>query len=112
MEVGRFTGLEGEAMLDAASRLAGEVAVTRRERGSVVVAGEERLEVPAVGGLRVSDPTGAGDLYAAGYLYARQNGGGRRDAAMNGAAAAAEVITHVGARPERPLSGLMPYRGG
>ena len=111
MEVGSFTGLEGDAMLDAASRLAGEVAVTRREKGSVIVAGDERVAVPAVDGLRVSDPTGAGDLYAAGYLFAKQGGGDRHEAAANGTAAAAEIITHVGARPEQPLSDLIPFKG-
>ena len=98
-------------MLDAASKLAGEVAVTRRDRGSVIVAGGDRVEVPAKQGLTVSDPTGAGDLYAAGYLHARLNGGDLREAAGNGTAAAAEIITHVGARPEQPLSGLMPFGG-
>ena len=110
-EIGRLTGRKGDAMLDAASKLAGEVAVTRRERGSVIVAGGDRVEVPAKQGLTVSDPTGAGDLYAAGYLHARLNGGDLREAAGNGTAAAAEIITHVGARPEQPLSGLMPFGG-
>ena len=111
MEVERATGLKGDAMLDAAPRLAGEIAVTRSEKGSVVLAGEDILAVPAQTGLAVSDATGAGDMYAAGYLCARLNGGDRREAAMNGTAAAAEVITHMGARPEQRLSDLMPYQG-
>ena len=110
-EIGRMTGQEGDAMLDAASGLAAEVVVTKSERGSVILAGGERVAVPAMEGVTATDPTGAGDLYAAGYLHARQGGGDRREAAMNGTAAAAEVITHLGARPERPLVELMPYRG-
>ena len=110
-EIGRLTGREGDAMLEAAAKLAGEVVVTRRERGSVVVAGDDRVEVPAKQGLTVSDTTGAGDLYAAGYLHARQSGGDLREAAGNGTAAAAEIITHVGARPEQALSGLIPFGG-
>ena len=77
----------------------------------MVVSGTERIRVDAKKGISVVDTTGAGDLFAAGYLHARQLGGSLEDAAMNGTAAAAEIISHVGARPEQPLSSLVPFRG-
>lgn len=111
IEIEALTGLKGEAMLDAVAGMASEVAVTFGEEGSVVVSGTERIRVDAKKGISVVDTTGAGDLFAAGYLHARQLGGSLEDAAMNGTAAAAEIISHVGARPEQPLSSLVPFRG-
>jgi sugar/nucleoside kinase (ribokinase family) len=82
------------------------VVATRSARGSVVVAGDERHEVPAHPVDEVVDTTGAGDLYAAGFLYGFARGRDLRTCARLGGVAAAEVISHLGARPERPLSEL------
>ena len=83
-------------------------AVTRSARGSLVVAGAEVHEVPAAPVGRVVDTTGAGDLYAAGFLHGLARGMGPAACARLGGLAAAEVIAHVGARPERPLRELIP----
>jgi sugar/nucleoside kinase (ribokinase family) len=81
-------------------------ALTRSERGSVVVTGDDHFEVPAHPVESVVDTTGAGDLYAAGFLHGVATGRDLRTCAALGAVAAAEVISHVGARPEVSLADL------
>ena len=81
-------------------------AVTRSEQGSLVVAGDETQEIPAVRVGEVVDTTGAGDLYAAGFLYGLTHGYDFGTAARVGALCAAEVISHLGARPETSLAEL------
>ena len=61
--------------------------------------------------LGVSDTTGAGDLYAAGFLHGLSRGWGLADCARLGGVAAAEIIGHFGARPETPLSQLAEAAG-
>jgi len=82
-------------------------ALTRSGKGSVVVSGEEVHVVdahPVAGG--VVDTTGAGDLYAAGFLYGFTHGYDLGTSARLGSLAAAEVISHLGARPETSLAAL------
>jgi sugar/nucleoside kinase (ribokinase family) len=74
--------------------------VTRSAAGSVVAHGEAVLVIPAIAIPRVVDVTGAGDLYAAGFLFGFTQGIGHARSAQLGSLAAAEVISHVGARPE------------
>ena len=81
-------------------------ALTRSEHGSVVVAGHEVHVVPAHRVARVVDTTGAGDLYAAGFLFGLSRGRELATCARLGSLAAAEVISHVGARPMAPLAEL------
>jgi sugar/nucleoside kinase (ribokinase family) len=81
-------------------------ALTRSERGSVVVTEDEVIEVPAHPVEQVVDTTGAGDLYAAGFLYGYSRGLDLRTCGRLGSLAAAEVISHVGARPEADLAEL------
>lgn len=90
--------------LDAVAELCEVAAVTRGEQGSIVVAGAERVAVAAEPVARVVDTTGAGDLYAAGFLFGLANGMDLRRCAELGSRAAAEVIGHVGARPQVALS--------
>ncbi|MGZ0187775.1 MAG: adenosine kinase [Alphaproteobacteria bacterium] len=93
----------------AATAAAGEVAIaalTRGAAGSVAVAGGERVVVPAEPVDKVLDTTGAGDLYAAGFLFGLSQGRPLDDCARLGGLAAAEVISHYGARPERSLADI------
>jgi sugar/nucleoside kinase (ribokinase family) len=83
------------------------VVVTRGDQGSLVVTPEAVYEVGAVRVPEVVDSTGAGDLYAAGFLYGLTQGWDLVHCAQAGAAAAAEVISHFGARPERDLAELV-----
>ncbi|WP_420394471.1 adenosine kinase [Acuticoccus sp.] len=100
--------------LDAAcERLAGLVpmaVVTMGEHGARVLAGAERIDVPAVP-TRVVDLTGAGDLFAAGFLLGRARGAAPEPSARLGAFAAAEVISHFGARPQTRLEALAREAG-
>ena len=85
--------------------------VTRSEKGCLVVTREETAAVPASRVERVVDATGAGDLFAAGFLVGLSRGADYRDAARLGALVAAEVIQHLGARPETPLKALAQDNG-
>ena len=82
-------------------------ALTRSARGSIILMGEEVHVIDAQPVAHVVDTTGAGDLYAAGFLYGFTGGRGPYDSGRIGAIAAAEVITHFGARPETSLSELL-----
>lgn len=83
-------------------------AVTRSEKGSVIVTRDDVHAVPAHPVAQVIDTTGAGDLFAAGFLRGLTQGKPLTDCARIGAIAAAEVISHVGPRPLVPLVGLLP----
>jgi len=80
--------------------------VTRSEKGCLVVTREETDAVPASPIERLVDATGAGDLFAAGFLVGLSRGADYRSCARLGALAAAEVIQHIGARPETSLKAL------
>jgi sugar/nucleoside kinase (ribokinase family) len=82
-------------------------AITRSERGSLVASADAVHEVPAAPVERVVDTTGAGDLYAAGFLHGLTRGLPLPDCARIGGIAAAEIISHVGARPEADLARLV-----
>ena len=77
--------------------------VTRSEKGCVVVKGEDVLASPAHPVSAVVDVTGAGDLFASGFLCGFTNGKSLYESARLGSMAAAEVISHIGARPEVKL---------
>lgn len=81
-------------------------ALTRSEKGSVVVSGDEVHVIDAVKVDKVVDTTGAGDAYAAGFLFGYTQGHDLAMCGRLGGVAAAEVISHYGARPERPLKEL------
>jgi sugar/nucleoside kinase (ribokinase family) len=82
-----------------------EVAVlTRSEKGAIIVANGDSATVAAEPVSQVVDTTGAGDLYASGFLYGYTRSRPLRECARLGALAAAEVIGHFGARPETRLA--------
>jgi sugar/nucleoside kinase (ribokinase family) len=85
--------------------------ITRSEKGCLVVTREETDAIPASPIARVVDATGAGDLFAAGFLVGLARGADNRTAAQLGALAAAEVIQHLGARPETSLKDLARDNG-
>jgi sugar/nucleoside kinase (ribokinase family) len=80
--------------------------VTRGEKGALATRGGERAEVAAEPVNEVVDTTGAGDLFAAGFLFGYTGGKGLEQSLRLGAIAAAEVIQHYGARPEADLKQL------
>jgi sugar/nucleoside kinase (ribokinase family) len=85
--------------------------VTRSEKGCIVVNPEDIEAVPAFPVERVVDTTGAGDLFAAGFLAGLARGADDRICGRLGALAAAEVIGHLGARPESSLKDLARENG-
>jgi sugar/nucleoside kinase (ribokinase family) len=86
-------------------------AVTRSEKGSMVIAAAEPVEIAAEPVDRVVDTTGAGDQYAAGFLYGLARGLPLGDCGRLGSIAAAEVISHYGPRPLVPLQQLAARAG-
>lgn len=87
------------------------VVVTRSELGAIIVDASGTTRVDAVPVPHVVDVTGAGDLFAAGVLYAVVAGLGLERGGQLGALAASEVISHLGARPEQPLQALAAKAG-
>jgi len=81
--------------------------LTRSEKGSLIVAGEEVHVIDAERVGAVVDTTGAGDLYASGFLYGWTHGYGLARAGRIASIAAAEAISHVGARPQTSLKALV-----
>jgi sugar/nucleoside kinase (ribokinase family) len=96
-----------EEALEATRKEAKIAALTRSEKGSIVIKGSETYSVPAAPVAKVVDTTGAGDLYASGFLFGLTQGKTLAECARLGGIAAAEVISHVGARPEQALRGLI-----
>ncbi len=82
------------------------IAVTRSEKGCVIINGGETLEVPAHPVAKVVDTTGAGDQFAAGFLFGLVRGYDLYQCGELGCLAASEVISHVGPRPETALAQL------
>ena len=98
--------------LQAARRDCRIACLTRSEKGSVVLRGEELHVIDAEPVDRVIDTTGAGDQYAAGFLYGYTNGYGLADSGRIAGIMAAEVISHYGARPEVDVAALVRARIG
>jgi len=105
---------ETEDFDSAAAAVRGHVeiaALTRSEQGSVILGGGAAHKVAAAPVARVIDSTGAGDLYAAGFLYGLTRGLPLPKCGAIGSLCAAEIISHVGARPETSLAQLAAAAG-
>jgi sugar/nucleoside kinase (ribokinase family) len=85
--------------------------VTRGAEGSIVISADETLAVPAAPVAEVVDTTGAGDLFAAGFLAGLSRDMSLNDCARLGGLAAAEIIGHIGARPQQNLADLARQSG-
>lgn len=100
-----------EAALSTAAKHAPLVIVTRSEKGCVVRSGPTRIEEPAAAISALVDTTGAGDLFAAGFLFGLTRGDELDVCAKMGCLAASEIIQHIGARPEADLKALFQQHG-
>ena len=114
--IDELAALTGEAAFEAGlAALAPKVAtlvVTRGEHGAVALAKGERAEVSAEPIAKVVDTTGAGDLFAAGFLSGHVRGAPLAECLKLGAICASEIISHYGARPEADLRALVAGRAG
>lgn len=107
-----FDTSDPEEAFQKARTLCEITVITRGAKGAVAVCGEERFEIPAEPIGKVIDTTGAGDLFAAGFLTGLARGKTIQDCLQMGALAAAEIISHYGARPEISLSDLIAKKVG
>jgi len=89
-----------------AKNIAEIVAITRGAKGSVIVNGDKQEKISVPSGLNVVDTTGAGDLYASGFLYGYTNGNSLAECGRLATVAASEIVGHMGARPEVNLADL------
>ena len=85
--------------------------LTRSAKGSVIFADGQSTAIPADPVAKVIDTTGAGDLYAAGFLFGLSKGLGHEKSGRLASLSAAEIISHIGARPETNLAVLARQRG-
>lgn len=102
---------EFDEALQAVKQWKGTAALTRSAKGCVVAHRNDVHVIDAVPVPRVIDTTGAGDQFAAGFLYGLSRGKHLADCGRLGVIAAGEVITHYGARPETPLNVLAAAAG-
>jgi sugar/nucleoside kinase (ribokinase family) len=112
-EMASLTGKPG--FEDGIAQLSAKVdvlVVTKGAEGAVALQGGERVEVAAEPIAKVVDTTGAGDLFAAGFLYGHVRGKTLADSLRMGALCASEIISHYGARPECDLADFVEQRMG
>ncbi len=105
-------GEDFEAAVSAISAQVPVLVVTRGEHGAIAISNGERAEVGAEPIERVVDTTGAGDLFAAGFLHGQAKGQDLSTSLRTGALCAAEIISHYGARPEVDLKAMIAQKLG
>lgn len=112
---GEITSLYQVADFDAAAAACARdvhfAALTRSAKGSVILADGKSIAVPVHPVAKVVDTTGAGDLYAGGFLYGLARGLPHETCGRLASLAAAEIISHMGARPEANLAQLAKQHG-
>ena len=96
----------GDAARDLLCSKVDEVIITYGADGAFVGCGDDRHKIAAMPFGAVADTTGAGDLFASGYLYGRTNRHSVRQSGVIASIAAGEVISHIGARPDQDLAAL------
>jgi sugar/nucleoside kinase (ribokinase family) len=106
-----YQATDFDTAVEALRNDARRAVVTRSEKGCLVIEGLQTVAAPAFPAARVVDTTGAGDLFAAGFLVGLARQFPYEKAARLGALAAAEVISHLGARPETSLQALAQEHG-
>jgi sugar/nucleoside kinase (ribokinase family) len=112
-EIVSLTGAAGfDAAVESAAKRVKLLVVTRSEQGAIAVENGRRVDVAAEPVEQVVDTTGAGDLFAAGFLAGIAQGRDLEQSLRIGAIAAAEVISHYGARPEADLKALVTAKLG
>lgn len=112
-ELAALTGIEDfHAGIEQIAAKVPTVVVTRSENGAHAISNGEHAHVPAEPIAKVIDTTGAGDLFAAGFLYGYVRNKPLAESLTLGAVCAAEVISHYGARPEANLQDLVAKRLG
>lgn len=114
LEACEMAGLDPASVQDAVAVLTKRcptVVVTLGANGSLVAEGDEIVTVPAAPVQQVVDTTGAGDSYAGGFLVGFVSGANPRRCAELGALAASEIVSHLGARPQKPLVDLARLSG-
>jgi sugar/nucleoside kinase (ribokinase family) len=100
---------ETKSFAEAARAVAGEcqlAVLTRSERGSLIVTPDDSISIDAAPVAQVVDTTGAGDLYASGFLYGLTHGSDLAACGRLASLCAAEVISHMGPRPQTSLADL------
>ncbi|HCM83913.1 MAG TPA: adenosine kinase [Alphaproteobacteria bacterium] len=104
--IAQYQAPDLQTAITAARGSADILAVTRSEKGAVIITKDETIEVAAQKVKKVVDTTGAGDLFASGFLYGLTQGMDLAECGRLGTVAAAEIISHLGARPQQQLARL------
>ncbi len=102
-----YPGKTFEQVLDLLQGKCDVVAITCGSKGSIILTPNARIEVAAIWVHEVVDTTGAGDLYAAGFLYGLTRNLPLAECGRLGSACASDIITHLGARAQKPLKRLL-----
>lgn len=102
-----YPDLSLDAIMDKVQGKADAIVITRGEHGSVILTKEQRVEIGIVPVKQLVDTTGAGDLYAAGFLHGYCHGLSLAQCGAIGSRCATEIIQHVGARSLRSLKELV-----
>ena len=111
-EAGILEGSDPDAAFESLAKDVPLVVMTRGADGAVAARGDERAKVSPEPVAQVKDLTGAGDLFAAGFLSGYCRAASLEESLVRGAVAAGEVISHWGARPEADLQAMVKARLG